>query len=480
MSQRLSLASVVLLFAVSGISAAQSLQTLTNQPPDSCLLAFLMTDGTVLCQGGLQSDWWKLTPDITGSYVNGTWTQASSLKYAPYAMAEAVLADGRVVICGGEYLVNAFKLTNRTAIYDAVADTWTDISPPAGWNYIGDSPSVVLPDGGFMVGDKLNKDIAILDPRTLKWTEFLGTGKADFNAEEGWTLLPDGSVLTEDVKGSPNSELFVQSTRTWSTAGSTIVDLAQHDPPTCLPYGPHNKLCYHPPGEIGPAMLRPDGTVFATGAISGAVAHTAIYDTKTGTWTVGPDIPNGSLGDSTAVLETNGNVLFDVSDPSGRSASYEWDGKNLNPTPFSALLPLLVLPTGQVLVFDENGYQDVYTPAGTHQPTWAPRIVSAPSSVVRGYTYKVTGTQFNGLSQGQAFGDELEAATNYPLVRVTNNATGHIFYARTHDHSTMGVATGSLPVSTKFDVPASMETGASTLEVVANGIPSAPVRTTVK
>ena len=45
-------------------------------------------------------------------------------------------------------------------------------------------------------------------------------------------------------------------------------------------------------------------------------------------------------------------------------------------------------------------------------------------------------------------------ATNYPLVRITNNSTHHVFYARTHDHSTMGVATGSATVSTNFDVPA--------------------------
>jgi hypothetical protein len=43
----------------------------------------------------------------------------------------------------------------------------------------------------------------------------------------------------------------------------------------------------------------------------------------------------------------------------------------------------------------------------------------------------------------------------------------------------MGVATGAATVSTNFDVPATMETGASTLEVVANGIPSTPVSITV-
>ena len=83
------------------------------------------------------------------------------------------------------------------------------------------------------------------------------------------------------------------------------------------------------------------------------------------------------------------------------------------------------------------------------------------------------------VASGNSFGDEFETATNYPLVRITNTSTGHVFYARTHDHSTMAVATGNKIVSTNFDVPAGMETGASSLEVVANGIPSAAVAITV-
>ena len=79
-----------------------------------------------------------------------------------------------------------------------------------------------------------------------------------------------------------------------------------------------------------------------------------------------------------------------------------------------------------------------------------------------------------------AFGDEYQNATNYPLVRITNNSTKHVFYARTHDHSTMGVATGTKVVSTHFDVPKTIDTGASTLVVVANGIASKPVNVTVK
>jgi len=99
--------------------------------------------------------------------------------------------------------------------------------------------------------------------------------------------------------------------------------------------------------------------------------------------------------------------------------------------------------------------------------------------VTPGSTYKISGTQFNGLSQANAFGDEYQTATNYPLVRITNNSTGHVFYAPTHNHSSMGVATGSAIVSTNFDVPAGIETGPSSLVVVANGIPSVPVNITI-
>jgi hypothetical protein len=472
--RKILLAAVVFLLSVTTLFS-QSLQNLVHQPPDGAGIGFLLTDGTVLYQGGAESDWWKLTPDINGSYVNGTWARMANLPagYVPDAFASAVLADGRLVITGGEYLNNNFTLTNLGAIYDPAKNTWTNLPAPSSWPFIGDSPSAVLPNGLFLVGNKLAKSMAALNPKTLTWTVLPETGKSDFNAEEGWTLLADGSVLTMDVKNAPNSERLNTATRTWSTAGSTIVDLHSPSPFGCLPFGPNGKYCYYPPGEIGPAILRPDGTVYATGSNSSTgsgAGHTAIYDTKTGKWTVGPDFPNGdNAGDSFAALLPNGDVLVE-----GFLASYLWDGTSLTqtlPTPGS----LLMLPTGQVLV----GGSEVYNPAGTYQAGWAPTITSVSTSVSRGSTYKISGTQFNGLSQAAAFGDEYETATNYPLVRITNTASGHVFYAKTHNHSTMGVATGSKIVSTNFDVPATMETGASTLEVVANGIPSAPVSVTV-
>jgi hypothetical protein len=118
-------------------------------------------------------------------------------------------------------------------------------------------------------------------------------------------------------------------------------------------------------------------------------------------------------------------------------------------------------------------------PLGAPQPGWAPTITAVPTALTRGQSYALTGTQLNGLSEAAAYGDELSAATNYPLVRLTMAGTGHVFYARTHDHSSMGVATGALPVTTHFDVPAAAEAGAASLVVVANGIASAAVAVTI-
>ena len=480
MSKKQSLVVAILLFTLSGVSLAQKITQLKNPAPDGAIVEYLLTDGTIVVQGGQCSDYWKLTPDITGSYIKGTWKQLASLPsgYAPYANAAAVLADGRLLISGGEYsnCGGQFTLTNQSAIYDPLKDAWTMVAPPKGWYDIGDSPSLVLPNGLFLLGRKTNKNMATLDPTTLKWTEVKSTGKSDFNAEEGWTLMPDGTVLTYDVKNNPNSEIYTPSAQQWATAGSTVANLQGPPQEGCLKYGNHQQYTYCPPGEVGPAILRPDGTVFATGALhlNASSGHTAIYNpNKPGTdkWTAGPDFPNGdAAGDSYAALLPNGRVLV-----LGNSGTmYEFDGSKLTPTA-SDSGSLLVMPSGEVLV----GGAQAYTSTGKYKSSWAPKITSFPASVTRGNTYKISGQQFNGLSQAASFGDEFESATNYPIVRITNQSSHHVFYARTHDHSTMGVATGKATVSTNFDVPADMETGASSLVVVANGIPSKAVSVTV-
>ncbi|WP_266158105.1 beta strand repeat-containing protein [Dyella silvatica] len=195
------------------------------------------------------------------------------------------------------------------------------------------------------------------------------------------------------------------------------------------------------------------------------------------------------MADGAAAVETNGNVLIMASPGIYQQPPtfLEWNGSTLTtvPTPSTASSDsswygdMLELPNGQILFSDLSQSLQVWTPAGTYQTAWQPTISSVSSTLAAGATYPISGTQFNGLTQGAYYGDDQQMATNYPLVRIVNAATGHVFYCRTHGHSSMGVATGSTPVSTNFDVPSNIELGASTLYVVANGIPSAGVATTV-
>ncbi len=490
--------------SVAVICATGPFAALTNQPPEPGYLAILLTDGSVLMQSNYNAGvFYELSPDSQGSYLNGTWRTVSSppAGYAPYAGAQAVLADGRVLFVGGEYNQNNYSLpfapsglTNMSAVYDPVADLWQMIAPPPGVAYIGDPPSAIMPDGSFLFGDKLGRDMWRLDPTTLTWTSVSAAGKADNFAEEGWTLLPDGDLLTVDVGNPGHAEHYDPASAQWYSDGSTpeLLSSPAISPLTYGPapvqvvggvtYGPGPTGTYDPPGEIGPAILRPDGTVFLTGAqVGGNPAHTGIYTpgvlpADPGTFTTGPDFAAGDdPADSSAALLPSGNALIATS--SGQF--YEFDGLRLSVT---GTLPtdggnieyfVLPLPNGQVLVTGDVTW--IYSGSGSPDPAWAPTITAAPATVARGSTYVVSGTQFNGLSQGAAVGDELNSATNYPLVRITNQASGHVVYARTHGFSTMGVATGNSVVSASFDVPASTETGASSLVVIANGIASSPV-----
>ncbi len=478
-------------------------QPLSNPIPFFPDTALLLTDGTVMAQDYGTPNWWRLTPDAFGSYLNGTWTQLASMPngYAPYDYCSAVLADGRAVVLGGEYTYDSngnatATETNMGAIYDPVANTWAVLNPPAGWTHIGDASCTVLPDGHLMLADNFTPthgEVALLNPATLDWTILTPSGKADGNGEENWTLLPDGSVLTVDIRAAPGAERFLSPRLhdddhllspwmhddhpdgEWIGAGDTPV-------PVALKQG----------SEMGPQVLRPDGSVFA----AGATGYNAVYTPPanrlgTGSWAAAPSFPTVSgegqldVCDGVGILLTNGNVLVGASPGCYNIDDYffELDGTKLNPVTRPSFGPyissfwarMLMLPTGQSLVTYDNNDVELYNSSGAPDPKWAPRILFSPLLIKPGETYKIWGMQFNGLSQGNNYGDDEAAASNYPIIRITNRSTSHVFYARTHDHSTMGVATGDRIVSTNFEASPNTEPGLSDLVVIANGIPSRPV-----
>ena len=496
---------LVALLAWSGVASSQKWLPVTT-PQFPVGVALQLTDGTIMVQENKTSNWWRLSADKFGHYNTGTWSAMPPMPagYAPLFFASAVLPDGRVIIEGGEYNnvggVEKKDWTNLGAIYDPFSNTWANVPAPPSWTHIGDAPSVVLPDGTFMLGNCCDNppQAALLDPITLNWTVLTSSsgylGKFDQNEEEGWTLLPgfNGGVLAVDSywkmndPTGTNSEIYNPAAGMWSFAGDTQAQLWDGDA-ACPPTKSRH--------ELGPAVLRPDGTVFATGANTcpSSAGHTAIFDTtKTPpTWTAGFDIPGvNDAGDASASILPDGNVLVDTNPGinTGPSTFYEYayGGSGWVVIPQPAGLGgstesgrMLVTPTGNVLFTHVGSFQLwIYKPAGTYQPAWQPTITSYPANCFEGQTYTVTGTQFNGFTQGAAFGDDAQSATNYPLVQITNDITKHKFFARTHSHSTMAVATGAAVTFTSFDilpVSSGTEFGNSTMVVIANGIPSNPV-----
>jgi len=471
------------------LASAQSPWTPVNNVPNIGAGAVaLLTDGRVLVHdesgnSGTWGNWWTLTPDVNGNYATGTWAQVATMPsgYGPLYFGSAVLPDGRYIVEGGEYNNGRDAWTKLGAIYDPVANTWTSVTPPSGWNSIGDSPSVILSNGTYVQSDCCDsgKNASMLNPSTLTWTS-TGSGKFDIYDEEGLTLLPGGMVLDVDAyvfqyqSNGMNYELYNPNTGVWTSQGNTPVQLWD----SAANCGGSGSASY----ELGPAVLRPDGTVYQTGANRCAAGHTAVYTVSSNSWVAGPDFPsNLDIADGPAALLPDGNVLMMTSPGIYNTGAvfFEWDGTKLNqvsappngPTDSSYYGHMLVLPTGQILFTDFSNDVELYTSTGSPYPGIAPSALLASVALPRGTTFTLFGNRFNGVSQGGAYGDDFQDATNYPLVRITNKGTGQVTYCRTHDHNTMAVGYPG-PAYTHVDVPASTPTGASTLEVVANGIAS--------
>jgi hypothetical protein len=480
----------------------------------------LLTDGTVLVHDCgnkfLTSDWYLLKPDKKGQYVTGTWSATGSLPsgYGPEYFASAVLPDGRVIAEGGEYNISCGKgWTSLGAIYDPLTGSWTAVSPPSGsgWTYtgkcpttklnkiggIGDAPSVVLPNGQFMMGSCCASPAveALFDATTLAWSATTAPastcqpaaaaagwclkGKA-FQEEQGYTLMQNDKVLTISVWDPPKAEAYDQVSGTWSPVAPVPVTL----PDTCGGY------------EIGPALTRHDGTVVAFGGnLCGGTANpTAIYDYASDKWTAGKNLPSkcGTGGtdfcttaDAPAALLPGDNILFAASatDQKPPSHFYEFTSPTAGdkiekvidppsaPTRVAGNYNFLVLPTGEILATNLTHLAEIYTPTGGGISDWKPGITSVPHCLVPGQTYILHGVQLNGRSQGTAYGDDAQGATNYPLVRITHKGSGDVFYARTFDFSTMSIAPGTSSF-TKFTVASDTPVGAAELHIVTNGLRS--------
>jgi hypothetical protein len=445
--------------------------------PNGTGTMMLLSDGGVMVQGGGSmgqvNTWYKLTPDASGSYVNGTWSALAPMHAGRLYDGSNVLPSGKAFVVGGEYSSEG-SFSRSGEIYDPVSNAWTSTAnfPQSGF---GDDPTVLLPDGRVLAGYYNGPQTYIYDPAHDTWTQTGTKLRNDQSDEESWVKLPDDSILSYDIfssimTGVGHAQRYLPSTGTWVDASAGA--------PANLSSGAVGE-------ELGPAFLLPDGRVFQFGA----TGHTAYYDPATDSWSAGPDMPLAGTAqqgadDAPGCMMPNGHILIAADTPLFRGPTHIYDFDpttshytevtpsitGMSTTRASYFSRMLMLPSGQVLLTTSDNQLAVYTPDGTVDPSLKPAIDTVVDN--GDGTFTLTGTQFNGVSEGAAYGDDAEMSTNYPLLQLQDGAGG-VLYARTFNWSSTGVATGSATVSTQFSLPAGVGSPAGyALSVVANGIAS--------
>ena len=458
------------------ISAAQGTWTVvTTAPHTSGGNMLVLSDGRIMCKsesGGTNGNVWDLLkPDSKGDYSKGTWTSTSAMKDDRLYFSSQMLMDGRIYVAGGEY--GSGKSTAE--VYDALTNIWT--SCPAVGATVSDANSAILEDGKVLqalVAGTL-KGTKIWDPKTNTYAA--GPSCLGIHNESTWVKLPDNSILQVD-RNANSSERYIPSQNKWVADATVPVSLYD-------PYGL----------ESSGAVLLPDGRSIWFGSLGFAAVYTPSGTASPGTWAKIPDMPGGAP-DGVVAMMVDGKILLNTSDAPTSSQHfpspttlYEYDYKTQIYTAVPApaggstinspcyTMSMVDLPDGRVM-FSQQGSSKYYV----YQPTGAPLVAGKPkidkllvTQNGPNCTYKLTGTQFNGISEGACYGDDVQMASNYPIIRLTSEANQNVYYARTFNWNSTGVLRGTKPDTTNFTLPAGLPAGTYSLVVTANGIASDPI-----
>ena len=298
------------------VGEASTWTNVTNLPPAAVDTMLLLTDGTVLAhQASPQCGplWYQLTPDSTGSYINGTWSTTAPMGTGRLYFASHVLPNGKLWVLGGEYTLSGpgcnAVFTRTGEIYDPVNNTWSPIAshPEA---QFGDDPTMLISTGRILAGSIGTRNTYLYDIASDTWSAAIPKVYNDRSDEETWVMLPGNKVLTYDLfqsfgTGGAYAEVYSAATNSWSsvspsdgTALGTIPQLTS------------NTLGF----ELGPALRLHDGRILYIGA----TGHTAFFNPATNTWSAGPDVMGTINGipsifgadDAPGAVTPSGHVIF--------------------------------------------------------------------------------------------------------------------------------------------------------------------------
>jgi len=256
----------------------------------------------------------------------GTFTPTGSMAASRYLHTATLLADGRVLIAGGNAAGTAELYDPATG---AFASTGNMTTPRTAHT------ATLLPNGKVLItgGYGPLASAELYDPATGM---FSATGTMNSpRAVHTATLLADGRVLIAAGSATTSAELYDPSTGTFTPTGSLLA----------------------PPYGLTTAALLPDGRVLIT---EGSEVEAELYDPGTGTFS--RTSPRTPWVQGSAALLMNGKVLLaGGNDDPGESALAEvYDPSTGAFTPTGNMTvaraddPATLLPDGTVLIAGSN------------------------------------------------------------------------------------------------------------------------------
>ena len=426
---------------------------------------WLMTDGSILSNGGDLHQWVKLVPDQFGSYANGTWQQLATSPYGMGAAEEHILPDGRFYQSGGEYIYffpsgSSTNDHNGVQLYNPVTNTWS-LGQSGLYGNLWDTGSASLRNGSIVASDQRSASTQIFNPTTNTWSA-AGSRPAPAG-EDGWVPLSDGSVVSVSADGAYR---YDPTTSKWTT----------------LPRPPST----YANGNVDSSMVTElyDGRIYVMGSNTSVIYTPGSTTTSAGSWVQGPAIPQGSYTDDVYTTpEPNGKVIFDsvkcswITNACGSASGAQVDEFDpttntistisLPPDPSGAPVNFLDLPNGQVMAA-AGSRNWIWTPVGSPQNSWRPTVTAVASN--GNGSYHLTGTQLSGMvSVGE---DDYQGPENYPIVYLKDSA-GHIAYARSFNFSSMVPSKPGEVQTADFTPPSTLAHGTYSLYVSSCGVSSA-------
>ncbi len=418
---------------------------------------------------------------------SSTWSMHVPMNHIRRYHTATLLPNGQVLVTGGLGEYNQTTVLNTTEIYDPQEKTWTNAAPMT--NARAFHSATLLANGKVLIVGGDNKllsertlaSVEIYDPSTDTWSETtnLNFPRMDHRA----LLLKDGRVMIAGgLAQKPGSttlstlktvELFNPSDQTWFKAESMSNEVNST-------YGKSDFTM----------TLLPDGRVLVTGGRSGLVLYAQIerYNPETNTWSDLGLLPSERAGHS-ATLMGDGRVLlaggsndstildqYLVFDPAAASITRTSTMTHARTDHKSVLLP-----NGRVMILGGNSTSSEYLKSteqyigwSIFSQSWQPQI-NAVSNAVIGEALTITGNQFYGHQLLEASsGGTQSVSSGYPLLLLYSLGNEQVQWL------TPDPAAGFSPTSFTSVALTEFPVGPAYAIIYSNGIPSDPFYVSVQ